>query len=128
MALVKIGKLFVRLEKLVDLLFKPTSLRPCLLSELCFLFFTKTPPDFMFVCHFIVFLSTLPADKSFQGWMRRTGFPTSEVSTCYVATSERIKWKEFIPNLTAVLLCQGRRKSTEYAPLPGWDWLLVKLA
>lgn len=32
------------------------------------------------------------------------------------------------PKTTAVLWCQGRKKSTTRAPLPGGDWLLVKLA
>lgn len=60
--------------------------------------------------------------------MRRAGFPTPEVSAWYVTTSKRIKWNEFLPSLTAVLWCQGRKKSTKRAPLPGGDWLLVKLA
>lgn len=53
-----------RLQKAVDLLFELTSLWACLLSELCFVSFTKKLSDLIFVCHFLL-LSMAEAELVF---------------------------------------------------------------
>lgn len=117
MLLVKNSKIVcftATLQKLVYLLFELTSLQDCIQSDLDF------PPlpkihQILYVCHFILFLSILPTGNSFQCWLRCIGFLTPKVLTWCVTASERLKWKEFLPNLAAVLLCQRRKESTKCA-------------